>query len=150
MFRLFCIFVVLLVAYATSAISKRAIAEGALAVGLPKDVAADGFSYGASSNYGSVEAARANAMEHCKSGRLGPDSGAVTAKRLCRIVETFRDKCVSIAMDPEDATPGVGWGIGDTKNAADRLAIENCMITAGASRRNFCQVSHSRCDGSAK
>ena len=127
-----------------------AAADGAFAVGVPKDVANDGFSYGWTVGKAGVEEARSVAMEFCRKGRTGPDSGAIAAKKLCTIVGVFRDKCVAVSMDPGDGTPGVGWAIAATKDEAEAEALDNCKSTAGRSRAKFCQLSNSACDGDAK
>lgn len=36
---------------------------------------------------------------------------AEAAKKECKVVAEFRDKCVAIADDPKDGTTGFGWAI---------------------------------------
>jgi hypothetical protein len=123
-----------------------AAADGALAVGAPADVAEEGYAYGFGVNVASTEAS-AKAMRDCTRRSQGVDP---RAQRLCKIVQTFRDKCFAVAMDPKDATPGAGWAVADDKATAGRNALAKCMETAGADRRNFCEVTHTDCDGAAK
>ncbi|HEX4554009.1 MAG TPA: DUF4189 domain-containing protein [Xanthobacteraceae bacterium] len=128
-------------------------ADGALAVGMPADVAREGFAYGSALGAANMDAARTAAIDGCR-GALGNASAAL--RKLCKVVATFRDQCFAVAMDPKDGTPGVGWAIAENQRMADRQAIEQCRTTAGASRRDFCTLdvqpgARSRgCDGAAK
>jgi tetratricopeptide (TPR) repeat protein len=124
--------------------SHSAAAEGALAVGLPADVAKQGFASGYSYNAKTKEDARATAMDYCKKAPTGNK-----ARALCKVIETFSDRCVAVSMDPKAGTPGAGWGIGDDLRAAERLALSRCETTAGPARRAACVVSNSHCDGQA-
>ncbi len=122
-------------------------AEGALAVGLPRDVAAEGFAYGFSLNKPTAAEASAAALADCTTESPGVDK---RAQALCAVAQTFHDQCFAVAMDPKDATPGVGWSVADSKDAAGRDELAKCAATAGESRRDFCRVTHSDCDGRAK
>ena len=124
-----------------------AAADGALAVGAPADVAEEGYAYGFGVNLASTEEASTKAMRDCSTKSPGVDP---RAQRLCKIVQTFRNKCFAVAMDPKDATPGAGWAVADDKAAASRAALAKCVATAGDDRRDACEVSHSGCDGNAK
>jgi len=124
-----------------------AVADGALAVGEPADVAAEGYAYGYAVNRASADEASTQAMHDCSTGSPGVDP---RAQRLCTIVQTFRNKCFAVAMDPQDATPGAGWAVADDKATAGRNALAKCMETAGESRRSYCKVTHTDCDGDAK
>jgi hypothetical protein len=124
-----------------------AAAEGALAVGLPSDVAAEGFAYGFALDQPTTEQARAGALRDCKTETPGVDP---RAQALCAVVQTFKHQCFAVAMDPKDATPGVGWAIAPDKEAAGRDARARCAATAGDDRRDACEVTHSGCDGTAR
>ena len=87
------------------------------------------------------------ALRDCKTEAAGVDK---RAQALCAVVHSFRDQCFAVAMDPEDATPGVGWAIADDTEAASRDALAKCVATAGDDRRDACQISHAECDGAAK
>lgn len=121
-------------------------AEGALAVGLPKDVAAEGFAYGFALDKPTADEANAAALADCKTPTQGVDK---RAQALCAVVQTFHDQCFAVAMDPKDATPGIGWAVAADKAAASRDALAKCVATAG-DRHDFCKVTHADCDGSAK
>jgi hypothetical protein len=122
-------------------------ADGALAVGLPSDVTAEGFAYGFAVNKASTEEASAQALRDCRTETPGIDK---RAQALCAVEITFRNQCFAVAMDPQDATPGVGWAIGGDKDGAGRDALAKCVETAGDSRRDACRVTHTDCDGTAK
>ncbi|HEY2135889.1 MAG TPA: DUF4189 domain-containing protein [Xanthobacteraceae bacterium] len=128
-------------------------AEGALAVGMPANVARMGFAYGSSLNSATMAKARAGAIDGCR-GALG--NASADLRKLCKVVATFRNQCFAVAMDPADGTPGVGWAIAENQEMADREAIEQCRTTAGSTRQQFCTLdvqagARSRgCDGAAK
>jgi len=117
-------------------------ADGALAIGLPSDVAKQGFASGYSYNAGNVDAARKAALDYC---RRAPTNQR--ARSLCSIVETFSHKCVAVAMDPKAGTPGVGWSVAESKSTAESEALARCAATAGDGRHDACKVSDSNCDG---
>ena len=138
---------IVIVAAGASLLPRPSAAEGALAVGLPRDVAAEGFAFGYALNMGSVEAARAEAMRVCKNPSPGVDK---RAQALCAVVHAFRDQCFAVAMDPEDATPGVGWAVAASKTTATQDALVKCRDTAGEDRRDACVISRAECDGQAR
>ncbi len=122
-------------------------AEGALVVGLPADVAAEGFAFGYAVDKSSADEALAAALADCRAESPGVDK---RAQALCAPVGSFRNRCFAVAMDPQDATPGVGWAIAADKPGASREALGKCVATAGDSRRDACRVTHAECDGTAK
>jgi hypothetical protein len=124
-----------------------AAADGALAVGLPSDVAAEGFAYGFALDEPTSQAASAGALRDCREETPGVDP---RAQALCAVVQTFKNRCFAVAMDPKDATPGVGWAIEGDKDTAARAALAKCVATAGDDRRDACEVTHSGCDGDAR
>jgi hypothetical protein len=124
-----------------------AAGDGALAIGEPADVAAEGFAYGFALDEPNGDAANAGAMRDCKTPTRGIDPRAQT---LCRVVQTFKNQCFAVAMDPKDGTPGAGWAVAGDKDAASGAALAKCVATAGDDRRDACEVTHSGCDGSAK
>jgi Domain of unknown function (DUF4189) len=123
------------------------MAAGALAVGLPADVAAQGFAYGFVLNKPSADAAGTEALSVCRKATPGVDK---RAQALCAVASTFTNQCFAVAIDPKDQTPGVGWSVQDTKADAERIALGKCRATAGKSREQYCIVDHSGCDGTAK
>jgi hypothetical protein len=126
--------------------SKSAAAEGALAIGLPADVAKNGFAYAYHVGEEPPDEARQLAMKTCR--EPSPDKSA-TARALCAIVANFHDQCVAVAEDPQAGTPGVGWSIADTLPKAEAGALAKCKATAGPGRQGACIVDHSQCDGTA-
>jgi hypothetical protein len=129
------------------ALSEPAAADGALAVGQPGDVAAEGFAYGYALDQPTAEKAGGDALRDCKTPTRGIDP---RAQALCKVVQAFKNQCFAVAMDPQDATPGVGWAVDRDKDSAARAALAKCVATAGDDRRDACEVTHSGCDGDAK
>jgi len=128
-------------------------AEGALAVGLPANVAKDGVSIGFAINSETADAARAGALKGCRIPPKTTVSGTVpTTKsgRLCTVVSTFHDQCYAYAFDPQDGTPGFGWAVADDQRGAEKQALANCEKTAGPKRRAACVIVKTGCDGKAK
>ena len=120
----------------------EARADGALAIGLPSNVATQGFASGYSHDRKNMDEARKDALISC---RLAPTAAGTRA--LCSVIETFTHKCVAVAMDPTDGSPGVGWSVAETKLTAESEALARCAATAGDGRREACNISHSGCDG---
>ena len=120
-----------------------ASADGALAVGVPPDVAKDGFAYGRNVNSPTEQAARDRALQLCRTAKDASDK----ARNLCTVVMSFHRQCVSVAMDPAAGTPGVGWAVAQTRSAAEQQALANCVATAGPTRQQYCVKSDSACDG---
>src|ERR1700691_4790898 len=117
-------------------------ALSALAAGIPDDVANQGVAFGEGHNYSTREGAEARALQECKS--MGGIPASTTA--LCKIVAHFDNQCLAISLDPKDGTPGFGWAIATTADAANGQALANCRQTAGQDRVGYCVESLSRCD----
>ena len=115
---------------------------GSLAVGLPADVAKQGVAIGYTVNADSVDIARDHALQQCRTFEHTSD----LARSLCKTIDTFTNRCVAVALDPADGTPGVGWAIDADQQTAEKRAQANCEATAGASRRSYCKIMASRCD----
>ena len=126
--------------------ARDARADGALALGIPSNVAKDGFSYGWAYDHPSTIAAKEAALKACKTN----NEGSSQAKKLCRIYDSFVGRCAAISMDPKAGTPGVGWAIDDNRDGAEKSALANCKVTAGEDREDFCEISRSICDGEKK
>ena len=141
----------IVVALAVASQTSPCIADGALAIGLPADVARSGFASGNGINAPNTDAARAQALEGCR-GSVGASEDA---RKLCKVIATFHDQCFAIALDPADGTPGVGWAVAASQDAANARALAQCRKTAGAKREKFCIIPDDRgtsggCDGNAK
>jgi hypothetical protein len=121
----------------------EAAAHGALAVGLPDNVAKSGVAMGRSWNHETAESARNEALDRC----LSEKNASIEARKLCEIVREFEDECVALAMDPKDGTPGVGWAIAKSEADAEKAAMKKCKSTAGRERQEFCKLFTTRCDG---
>jgi uncharacterized protein DUF4189 len=127
-------------------------AEGALAVAVPPDVAKQGFTYDYDVNSDTTEKAQATALADCRAHALAEtkDPNSKLRASLCKVISTFHDQCVAVAMDPLDGTPGVGWAVAADLRSAEKQALDACEATAGPGRRAACQIDHSKCDGAAK
>jgi|SRR5215469_3988759 len=123
-----------------------ALADGALAVGQPSDVAKQGFAFGIVSNVSTAAAASDQALALCKNAKAA--SG--TARSSCKVVQTMHQQCAAVAMDPAKGTPGAGWAVGADKKTAEAGALKQCYLTAGSDRQSYCAVSASMCDTSMK
>jgi len=121
----------------------RVRAEAALAVGLPADVAKQGLAIGWAINHPTQKAAQAEALRRCRELKEPPQA----TRDLCRIVESFDDRCVAVAVDSDAGTTGVGWAVADSQGAAEGAAMDDCMESAGQKRRNSCRITLARCDG---
>jgi hypothetical protein len=122
------------------------LAAGALALGLPSDVATQGVAIYIHVNSATMEDAKAKALAGCKALPHASD----TSKALCKIVATFRNQCGAGALDPQDGTPGFGWAIADNSAQARSQAVDNCRDTAGPTRQDACVADRHWCDGSAR
>jgi hypothetical protein len=119
-----------------------AAAEGAMALGVTGNITKDGYAIGININSGSEAEARDAALKYCQS------HGSDVARAKCQIFATFRDQCAAEAEDPKPGTPGAGWAIAADKAAAEKMAMTNCLATAG-DRGSFCKVVTSVCDGNS-
>ena len=127
-------------AFATLSLT-QASAEGALALGQPKEIARHGIAIGMADGLKTTTAAAKDALQMCKSSDVQKSTRA-----LCRVVRTFSKQCSAVAMDPKVGTPGFGWAIAKTETAAASQALANCKATAGFGRRNACRVAGTSCD----
>jgi len=123
-----------------AASQQRAAAEGAIALGVTGNITKDGYAIGINVNSSSAAEAREAALKYCRS------HGSDRARVKCEIFATFRDQCAAEAEDPEPGTPGAGWAVAADKEAAEKMAMINCLATAG-DRGSFCKVVTSICDG---
>jgi hypothetical protein len=121
------------------------VADGAIAIGVPKSVVKDGVAQGYSVRAKTPEEADKVAMGYC--GDVTKSSK--TAVALCKVVKDFQYQCVALVLDPKAGTPGYGWGIGADKHAAEKVALAMCYGNAGADRRQYCKAIASDCDGTA-
>jgi hypothetical protein len=128
-------------------VSGRCLAEGAVALGQPADIAQDGVAIFTFVNARTSTEAKDRALAGCKNMDASPK-----AKSLCKIAATFKNQCVAQALDPESGTPGFGWAMAPNSKAAREQALSNCRDTAGPTRQQACVVGRESlwCDGSAK
>ncbi len=129
-----------------SAHAGSCMAAGALAAGIPDDVAQYGLSLYTYVNSPTTSRAERLALAGCKT------IGSRTSRSLCKVMATFSNQCAAEAMDPKDGTPGYGWAIANTSDDAKNQALAKCRATAGPDRQDACVVGEKAlwCDGSAK
>lgn len=128
------------------ALPSQVRADGAVAVGLPADVAKEGVAFGWAINSATRQQAERDALGQCHAFLDAPKP----TRDLCAVLRAFKDECIAIALDPEAGTPGVGWAVLPAKQAAEAKAMADCRATAGTAREGFCKVTTSRCDGNAR
>ncbi len=121
--------------------SHQAAAEGAMAIGVTGNIAKDGYSLGIAVNQATEAIAREKALQWCRT-----HGGARTRDR-CKIFAAFHDQCAAEAEDPAAGTPGAGWAVAKDEAAAKKMAMANCVATAGKDRASFCKVVNFACDG---
>jgi hypothetical protein len=131
----------LLAAAAIALLPLKALAAGALAVGVTGNPS-DGLAFGTAWNYKTEDAARDAAVQRCREYQ-----GAPKAVKFCKVAGTFVDGCLAIAFDPKDDSPGMGWTVSDTRDNAERRAMDECRRTAPTDRRQFCKIVTVKCDG---
>jgi hypothetical protein len=128
------------------AYANPAFSFGAVAIAEPADVAKDGYSSGISYNFKTAVEAEDRAHKECANTQDAPPE----TRKLCKVIRTFENQCVAVALDPMAGTPGAGWAIGETAAIARRDALQRCEDTAGRSRQGECKITAEGCDGKAK
>ena len=124
-----------------------AMAEGALAIGMPAGDPSKGFRH---SKVVNNEDAAAEAMKDCHAAR-NPKTG-----QACKLIGTFRDQCAAVAVNGDvvnqESKPLVaaGWAIAPDSTSAISHAIAQCEAMRRG-RRGECQIEGKiLCDGDAK
>ena len=116
-------------------------ADGAVAVGSTGDVLTHGIAFGMVVDL-SEEKAAETALNYCKVFK----GASAAANARCAVVATFTRECFAVALDPQPATPGAGWGVGKDQVEANDKAMNMCEQTAGPMRKAFCEVKSAACD----
>lgn len=124
-------------------VPRPAAADGAVAVGAPADVGKDGYAFGRTVNANNMSEASEHALNNCRTAKGATEA----ARNLCIVVMTFRNQCAAVAFDPEPGTPGAGWAVAPTREAAENQALAECIGVAGPGRRDACKISDIGCDG---
>ena len=118
------------------AVPRLTQAHGALAIGIPENVALHGFSIGFAWDKPNVDIARVDALRTC----LDLPTALPHARGLCRVVTTFSRQCLSIANDPGGS--GWGWGVDTSSARAQSKALASCVSTV----RKSCSIAATQCD----
>ena len=137
----FCVAVFVAVS-AGAALSRPAGAEGALAIGLPRDTAREGIAFGYALNYRSRASAEETALGKCRNFQDAPPS----TRALCRLVQSFSGQCLAIALDTQPGVHGEGWAIDHSQQVAEQRALNQCR--AIATRPQACRIVFAQCDNS--
>ena len=122
-----------------------AVAEGALAVGIPDGNPARGFKWDVRVN---TPGAASLVMDDCHAAK-NPRSGAA-----CKLIDTFNDKCVAVTSNGEPSAPvtAAGWAIEADRVTAVNRALEKCDAMRKG-RGPMCRLDGEgslMCDGDAK
>lgn len=136
----------LAIGIASIAHSNVAQAEGAIAVGILNNDARLGYASGWSRNQSNAAAAQELALRNCRTLETAPQN----VRDTCKIVRTFSNQCVMVALDPENGTPGAGWAVAPTRALAEQEAKRECERTAGPGRQGKCTDTDGVCDGTAR
>lgn len=111
-------------------------AEGALAVGVAEGGPKNGYAYTLNVRNKTADSAEKEAMEGC---RKQAQIYGVPPDR-CRLVASFRGRCVSVAFDTVERA--AGWDLGDTAEQASANAVKKCA--EGGARQ--CKPHNVECD----
>jgi hypothetical protein len=64
------------------------------------------------------------AIEACRS--TSDAKNDPTLRGLCKLIQKFKNRCGTDAMDPKAGTPGVGWAVAATSQKAEAEALAKC------------------------
>jgi hypothetical protein len=143
MHKVFQLSIALLVAAsAGAALSQPASAEGALAIGLPRDTAKDGIALGYALRHPTRASAEHAALDKCRAFKEVPPA----TRALCRVVASFRGQCLAIALDRQPGVKGEGWAMEYDQQAAERMALDRCRATATRDLGRYCEITVALCD----
>ncbi|MEJ0096728.1 MAG: DUF4189 domain-containing protein [Bauldia sp.] len=116
-------------------------AAGAVAVGLPGNVAISGVAAGISIDRANSRDASSEALSLCKAGKVG-----FFTRSLCTVVKTFSHQCAAIAADPKRGGSGFGWGVASSRRAAEGIALAQCKASSSPGRAAACKAATVACD----
>jgi hypothetical protein len=117
------------------------LAAGAVAIGIPANVARDGVAAGVSIDSPSTAAASREALSLCRGSKVGRYT-----RSLCKVVKTFSRQCAAMATDPQPGTTGFGYGVASTKGRAQSIALAQCKASSGLGRAGACEQASVACD----
>ena len=135
------IIVTLVLAAAAMIAAPPAKAGVGLAVGVTSNPG-DGIAIGYAYNYDDEKEAAATAIDECRNYKEAPQ-----ANRQCRLIGTLKNGCLAAAFDPKSDSSGMGWALHRDREAAESRALSDCRAAAPSSRKEFCRVDISKCDG---
>jgi hypothetical protein len=109
--------------------------EAALAIGIPKEGLRDGFAYAWEVRAKNYAEAERKALQGCQDQAR---NYGVSPSR-CKVVETFKGRCVSVAFDSGERW--AGWAVAADSKAAVAAALQKC----GEGAKN-CKTHATDCD----
>jgi len=121
-------------AFVVSALVSPARADGALAVGIPDEGIQKGFAYAFKLN-ATPDDARKDALTECR--EAAKKNKAPPGK--CRIVESFKNGCLSISLDKKGQW--AGWAVAKDEKTAQQRAVGRCKSGGVA-----CAVAETVCE----
>lgn len=129
--------------------ASSSFAEGALAIGLINGDPQKGFVVGIAKNEARPDAARAKALEDCRSSDIKRTDRARSA---CKIVETFRDQCANDAINGDRGTTStaVGWAVGPDTETTNARAMTMCETMRRGRGKECHPDGEPICDGTAR
>lgn len=113
-------------------LSSPASGQGALAVAIPDGGLRDNFAFGRAIGGNNAEERAMNICREQARVREIPEA-------KCKVIESFRNACISIALDPVDRW--AGWAVADSAQAAAAEALKKC--SAGGKN---CKTHSTECD----
>jgi len=117
-------------------------AHSALAYGTHGSVASGGLALGYAYNYSTKGEAESQALQQCLSYMDAPPE----TRAACKLVSSFDNQCLAVALDPKAGTEGFGWAVSDTLAEAKAQAMRECRDTDGPANADACQISGAQCD----
>jgi hypothetical protein len=109
-----------------------AVGQGALVVAIPDGGLRENFAFGRAVGGNNPEE---RAMKICREQALArkiPES-------KCKVVERFKDGCISLALDSRDRS--AGWAVADNAEQATAAALQKC-----AEGGRNCKTHSTACD----
>ncbi len=117
-------------------------AHSALAYGTHGTVAEGGLALGYSYNYSTKGEADSQALQQCLSYMDAP----AETRAACKLVSSFDNQCLAVALDPNAGTEGFGWSVSSSLADAKAKAMRECRDTDGPEHADACQISGAQCD----
>jgi hypothetical protein len=109
-----------------------ALSQGALVVAIPDGGLRENFAFGRAIGGNNPEE---RAMKICREQALARE----IPESKCKVVERFKDGCISLALDSQDRS--AGWAVADNAEKATAAALQKC-----AEGGRNCKTHSTACD----